>query len=1058
MLLMAELNFGAVIFDLDGVITKTASVHSLAWKQMFDGYLKSRETKFSEPFIEFTNEKDYLPFVDGKPRYKVVQSFLESRNINLPYGNQEDSPETETIRGLGRKKNQIFLNLLEKGQIEVFWSTIDLIKNLIQRGVRIGVASSSKNCKKILEGTKLLYLFETRVDGLVSAELGLQGKPEPDIFTTACKNLKIPLDKAVIVEDAVSGVQAGKNGNFGLVIGVARENNHYELKKNGADIVVSDLGEVSIETLKNWFEKDLENESWTLTYYDYINEKGEESKREALCTIGNGYLGTRGVIEEFNSNLSSYPGTYIAGVYNKLESNINNRLVKNEDLVNCPNWQFITFKVDNGNYFLSNQQIPTKLERKLNLRNGLLTKEMEVIEKESKRTYIISHRFASMSNCHILAMQYELTPMNYSGTVSLKTSLDGTIINSGVDRYKQLNSKHLIPVTQKSEGNTNFILVETSQSNIQIVLASKLIVTQKGKQREIKKWKNHVEKGKIAIEITLDVTENIPVRIEKFVTIYTSKDPDIPKRTSLIDKAKSTVEKLENFDKLVKDSSDIWKNIWDKIDIKIEGDRLVQKLIRLHMYHLFVSASPHNEKLDVGIPARGLHGEGYRGHIFWDTLFIFPFYNLNFPQITKSALVYRYNRLEKAKKNAEMYNLKGAMFPWQSGSTGEEETQTVHLNPESGDWDPDYSSLQRHVSLAVAYNILNYYWATLDHPFLEKYGLEILIEISKFWSSKAQIDKLDRYDISEVMGPDEFHEKLPNNKLGGLTNNFYTNIMVAWLYDQIEYLLKDFDEEVKISIFSKTRTSKEDVNHWKEIKRNLNINISDKGIIEQFKGYFELKEVRWNDYRKKYINIGRMDRILRSEGKSPDEYKVSKQADTLMVFFLLSVHEIRQLLSLMGYKTSNDFLQRNFDYYIERTSHGSTLSKVVHSHILNLIGRKEESYNFFYDAIKSDFVDIQGGTTGEGIHTGLMASTVTQTIVNFVGINFKSGMITINPNLPSHWRSIQFSFTYQKIRYSINISKRKIEIQLHKKKSKEIEIMIKNKKYIIKSGLFEIEY
>ncbi|MHA1991405.1 MAG: HAD-IA family hydrolase [Candidatus Hodarchaeales archaeon] len=1055
---MQELNFNAVIFDLDGVITKTASVHSLAWKQMFDGYLKYRETKFSELFVEFTKEKDYLPFVDGKPRYKGVQSFLKSRNIDLPYGNQNDSPETETICGLGNKKNQIFLSLLEKGQIEIFWTTIDLVKNLKQKGIKIGVASSSKNCKKILEGINLLDLFETRVDGLISAELNLQGKPEPDIFTTACKNLKIPFDKAVIVEDAVSGVRAGKNGNFGLVIGVARENNHYELKKNGADIVVSDMEEISIENLENWFKRGLEEESWTLEYYDYKNEKKEESKREVLCTIGNGYLGTRGVIEEFNSKFSSYPGTYIAGIYNKLESNINNRLVKNEDLVNCPNWQYITFKINKGEYFSLDQQICTKLVRKLNLKSGLLIKEMEVVENDTKITYVTTKRIASMNNFHVLALQYELIPRNYSGKITFKTSLDGTIVNSGVERYKQLNSKHLIPITQKSENNINFILVKTSQSNIQIVLASKLIVSQNGKQKENKTWKNDEEEGKINTEITLEVTENVPIKIEKFVSVYTSKDPDVTKDTSLIDKAKSTIENVENFDKIAIDSSDMWKKIWDKIDIKVEGDRIVQKLIRLHMYHLFIAASPHNEKLDVGIPARGLHGEAYRGHIFWDTLFIFPFYNLNFPEITKSALIYRYNRLEKAKEYAEKYGFRGAMFPWQSGSTGEEETQTVHLNPKSGQWDPDHSSLQRHVSLAVAYNILNYYWATLDSPFLEKYGLEILFEICMFWSSKAQLDELDKYDIPEVMGPDEFHEKLPNSELGGLTNNFYTNTMVAWLFDQIDNLLEDYNEEVKTRVFNKTKITKDDVNRWKEIKRSLNIYISEEGIIEQFKGYFKLKELNWNDYKKKYINIGRMDRILKSEGKNPDDYKVSKQADTLMPFFLLSIDEIGQLLSLWDYQTNEKFLEKNYDYYIERTSHGSTLSKVVHSHILNLLGRKEDAYNFFNDAIKSDFIDIQGGTTGEGIHTGVMASTVVQTIINFAGINFTPKMISINPNLPSHWRNIQFSFTYQKTNYTIFISQRKIKIQTQVKNSREIEIIIKNEKYTLNSTLFEIEY
>ncbi|OLS24719.1 MAG: putative glycosyl hydrolase [Candidatus Heimdallarchaeota archaeon LC_3] len=1055
---MKNWNFDAVIFDLDGVITKTASVHSFAWKKMFDNYLKTREHRFNESFVEFTKENDYLPFVDGKPRYKGVQSFLKSRGIEIPFGNQNDSPDLETTCGLGNKKNQIFLNEIKKGQVEIFWSTVELIKKLKSCAIKIGVASSSKNCKTILKGIKLLDLFDTRVDGIASAEMNLQGKPEPDIFTTACINLNVPFDKAIIIEDAVSGVQAGKNGNFGLVIGVARENNHYDLEKNGADIVVTDLSEISIQTLVKWFKDGLEDDSWTLKYYDYKNEKKEESKIEVLCTIGNGYLGTRGVIEEFNFNYSSYPGTYISGVYNKLESTVSNRIVVNEDLVNCPNWQFFTFKIGNRKFLSFNEQKYTRIERKLQLKNGLLIKEMEIIENDGKITQIVSKRIASMNNCHILAMQYQLTPKNYSGKITLKTSLDGTITNSGVERYKHLNSKHLIPVTQNSERNISFIQVKTNQSNIQIILVSKLIVSQNGKQIEIKNWRNYEQDGKIDSEITLDVTEKSTIKIEKIVSIYTSQDPDILKESSLIDIAKSTACKYYDFDKIVTNSSKIWKNIWDKIDIKIEGDRLIQKLIRLHMYHLFVTASLHNEKLDVGIPARGLHGEAYRGHIFWDTLFIFPFYNMNFYQITKSALKYRYKRLHKAKEYAETYGFKGAMFPWQCGSTGEEETQTLHLNPQSGAWDPDYSSLQRHVSLTIAYNIINYYSWTLDLSFLINFGLEILLEISNFWASKVQLNNSNSYDISEVIGPDEFHEKLPESKKGGLTNNFYTNIMVAWLYNKMDILLKNVDRKTKLRLFTKTNINEKDLEKWKKIKRNLKINISDEGIIEQFEGYFNLKELDWDHYKKKFGNIGRMDRILKSEGKSSDYYKVSKQADTLMPFFLLSLSEIRQLLSSLGFKTSDDILHKNFDYYSKRTSHGSTLSKVVHSHLLNLIGRKNESYDYFIDAIKSDYIDIQGGTTGEGIHTGVMASTTVHTIMNFAGINFKSEIISINPNLPFRWRNIKFGFSYRKVNYKINISKKKIRVHAESSVLDEIEIEIINKKYLVTSKILEIEY
>ncbi len=251
---MSKLSFEAVIFDLDGVITQTAKVHSLAWKKMFDDYLKLRKVKYGESFNEFTHEKDYLPYVDGKPRYKGVESFLISRGINLQFGDPSDLPDTETICGLGNMKDRNFNTILTTDGVQVYDSTVTIIKKLKQNNIKIAVASSSKNCKSVLEAAGLLELFETRVDGVISAELNLKGKPEPDIFTTACDNLQTDYKKAIIVEDAVSGVQAGAKGGFGLVLGIARENNESELLKYGADRVIKDFSEISITDLEKWFQ------------------------------------------------------------------------------------------------------------------------------------------------------------------------------------------------------------------------------------------------------------------------------------------------------------------------------------------------------------------------------------------------------------------------------------------------------------------------------------------------------------------------------------------------------------------------------------------------------------------------------------------------------------------------------------------------------------------------------------------------------------------------------------------------------------------------------------
>jgi HAD superfamily hydrolase (TIGR01509 family) len=244
-----KLDFDAAIFDMDGVLTQTAAVHSIAWKRMFDEYLRTRESKYGEPFKEFTHASDYLKYVDGRPRNRGVETFLQSRGIILPFGSPEKGDEGETICALGNRKNTLFNRIIESEGVRLYDSTVALIQDLLRQGTKVGLATSSKNSAVILHKTNTAHLFGTVVDGLVSEKLGLKGKPEPDIFSTASANLGVPSAHAIVIEDAVSGVQAGAKGGFALVIGVAREDNAQELRDHGADLVVRDLSETSVEKI-----------------------------------------------------------------------------------------------------------------------------------------------------------------------------------------------------------------------------------------------------------------------------------------------------------------------------------------------------------------------------------------------------------------------------------------------------------------------------------------------------------------------------------------------------------------------------------------------------------------------------------------------------------------------------------------------------------------------------------------------------------------------------------------------------------------------------------------
>ena len=1030
--------FEAVIFDLDGVITKTALVHASAWKKMFDQYMRSRESRFGEPFREFTHAGDYLPYVDGKPRYNGVASFLESRGIDIPFGDPGDDTVQETVCGLGNRKNIMFNKVLDEEGVEVYDSSVEILHGLKEAGVRIGVASSSKNCKPVLEKAGLLDFFETRVDGVVSAEIGLKGKPEPDIFTTACDNLGVSYHRSVVVEDAVSGVQAGRKGNFGLTLGVAREENVRELLVGGADIVVEDLGEIGLEGINDWFEQGMERDGWLLRYFDYQQES--ERSREALLAVGNGYFGTRGAMEESSANNVNYPGTYISGLFNRLVSKVGDRDIENEDFVNSSNWLPVTFRIGGGPWFGFKPEPSFAIQsigRTLDLHRGELTRELVVVDSHGRITRVASSRFAGMDDPHRAGLRYSVTPVNYEGKIEIRSEIRGDHRNAGVERYNDLNQQHLVPVSEEVVNDRMDLVVRTSQSGLGIALCARNIVRKSGKKVQ---QTTQIGSGWIGQTFATEGVKEQEIVLEKLVTMYTSRDPGVDDPLGF---ARNTLKGMGSYPEELKLSADSWGKIWNKIDVTIEGDREAQRLVRLHLFHMMVSASRHHAGLDAGIPPRGLHGEAYRGHIFWDELYMIPLYNLHCPEVVRSVLMYRFRRLDAARAYAKEYGYEGAMFPWQSGSDGREETQVIHLNPLSGEWGDDYSSLQRHISLAIAFNVWNYYHATGDLAFMDHYGAEILLDICRFWVSKASKSGEDgRYHINKVMGPDEFHEKLPGDSEGGLTDNAYSNIMVSWMLDKAFRILGELTGDHRARILKLLALSDEDLGRWDDIMHHLALHTDHEGVIEQFQGYFGLDELDWDFYREKYGNIHRLDRILKAEGLSPDDYKLAKQADLLMSVYNLGETEVTRILKVLGYSLPGNFLEANFDYYIRRTSHGSTLSRLVHARLAWQMGRKEAGWDLYLDALRSDLVDIQGGTTGEGIHCGVMAGTVCEVIYTYGGLSLNGDHPALDPALPDHWAGLQFSFSFKGTHFQVAISSGEIKISVKNAGKEKIKVHI----------------
>lgn len=789
--------------------------------------------------------------------------------------------------------------------------------------------------------------------------------------------------------------------------------------------------------------------AWMLVYDTW--EPKHQPLREALCTLGNGRFATRGAAEEAQAGAEHYPGTYLAGGFNRLESEVSGRIIENEDLVNWPNWLCLSFRPEGDPWFHIGTADLLEFRQVLDIRRGVLERCLRVRHSGNRETTLSSRRIVHMDQPHLAAIQWVLRPENWSGQMEIRSALDGAVTNQGVKRYRELSSRHLEPLGAGRVGEDGiFLRVRTNQSHIEMVQGARtrLFGGDEPAQLERETLEGH---GMIEQRLRVQCEQEKDLTVEKTVAVFTSRDSAISEPSL---SARGALRRAGRFEELCDSHFRAWRHLWNRADIGIEGDHeSSQRILRLHIFHLLQTTSFNTTHLDAGVPARGLHGEAYRGHIFWDELFIFPLLNLRIPKLTRSLLMYRRRRIREARKLAKESGLRGAMFPWQSGSTGREESQALHLNPKSGDWIPDDTYRQRHVNAAIAYNIWEYFRATRDMEFLSYPGAGMLIEIARFWASLTHYNKRsDRYEIHGVVGPDEFHTKYPDAEEIGLKNNAYTNIMAVWVLDRARRMLDLLAEGRRAEIIEKLDLSDDELLRWEEISHRMFVPFHDnESIISQFEGYEELEEFDWAGYERKYGDIQRLDRILDAEGDTPNRYKASKQADVLMLFYLLSATELEQIFHRLDYPFDHETIPRNIDYYLKRTSHGSTLSRIVHSWVLARSDR-ERSWQLFKQALRSDVEDIQGGTTAEGIHLGAMAGTVDLVQRAFSGLEMREETLWLAPCLPKELKAVRLRIHYRGHWINLRIEQHSVTVGFEKGWAEPAKIGIRDKVYAFAPG------
>ncbi|GAA1599131.1 MULTISPECIES: glycoside hydrolase family 65 protein [Kribbella] len=746
---------------------------------------------------------------------------------------------------------------------------------------------------------------------------------------------------------------------------------------------------------------------WILAFSGY--DPADERRREALCTTGNGYFATRGAWAGSMAGEHHYPGTYLAGYYNRLTDTIGDARVENESLVNLPDWLPLTVAVDDGEWWTPDNSEVLQHDLELNVRRGVVTRRFALRDPAGRELRGVERRFASMADPHLAGQTLAVTVVNWSGRLRIGSAVHGDVTNSGVDRYRKLAARHLTDL--RPEADRDLLVTATlSQSRHRVTVGTRTVATHRGSPLE--GWTTSSDSDSAYAELSVDVTAGDVVGIEKIVALHGSRDVGIsePRLATRL-----ALDNAPRFADLLDAHVLAWSQLWRRFAVDLEEtyDGTLGAL-RLNIFHLLQSVSPHSVDADTGVPARGLHGEAYRGHVFWDELFVFPVLTLRMPELSRALLRYRYRRLPAARLAARRLGLPGAMFPWQSGSDGREESPRIHLNPLSGHWTEDGSYRQRHVGLAVAYTMWQYVEVTGDLDFLADHGAEVIVEIARFFAGLTEYDTgRDRYVIRDVVGPDEFHTCVDNNA--------YTNVMAVWLFGAAARALDRLPSWRRTELVDSLGLRQEERNHWDELTRRMYVPFHD-GVISQFEGYEQLAELDWARYRQEYGDIRRLDRILEAEGRDVASYQVSKQADVLMLLYLLPSNDLHALLERLGYRLSGAVIRRTVEYYLARTCHGSTLSAIVHAWGLATLD-PDRALAFLEQALHSDAGEaLRTGTTAEGVHLGAMAGSADLIQRCFTGLTTANDVLRFRPRWPAKLGTFEMALRYHGHRLVAQIS------------------------------------
>jgi alpha,alpha-trehalose phosphorylase len=1002
-------DFDAVLFDLDGVLTTTRAVHAAAWKRTFDEFLSAWDSRHGTNSTPFDERADYAAHVDGKPRQDGVRDFLASRGIVLPEGEPDSGPEDESVWGVGNRKQQLIVDELERSGVEVFPGSVAWVRELRWAGLKTAVVSSSRNCASALAYAGITNLFDTVVDGNTELELHLPGKPSPGTFLEAARRLGVSPERAVVVEDALAGVEAGRAGKFGLVVGVDRDGHAAGLAAHGADVVVADLGELLAAPAEEVHRAgprdhkmlaaaqrimaatgDYPPDPWRLVERVYNPDYFQQT--ETLFALSNGFLGIRASFEE--GEPSYRPATLLNGFHETWPIAYPERAhgfaTVGQTIVPVPDGTTIRLFVDEDPVTCQTSEV-REFERTLDMRAGVLDRSVVYQLADGRRFRVRTMRFVSLAHRHMACIRHEVTSLDAPARLLISSELITPHLTQEREELDPRQSlafagEALRPDIEHAEGVRVIRTYRTARSGLAVAA---------GMDHDLDEMplidiRTKLDAGRAHVVFEFDSAPGQTVQLIKWLAYhYGTEDP-----ADLANLAGLTLYRgrTGGYAAALADHQREVTAFWERSEVAWEGGPAGQQALHFSLFSI-LQASARSE--GHGVPAKGLTGTGYEGHYFWDTeAYVLPFLIHTSPEVARSLLMHRVRMLPDARRRAREVGCSGALFPWRT------------INGQEASAYYAAGTAQYHIDADIAYALDQYVRVTGDTDLLFRHGVDLLVETARMWAGLGFYSdrQCGRFVINKVTGPDEYTTVV--------NNNLFTNLMAAEnmriAADSVARVRTESPADYS-RLVDRTGLGDDEVTTWRRAAERIYIPFDIQARVHlQDDGFLDLAP--W-DFAG--TPADRYPLLLHYHPLEIYRHQVIKQADVVLATVMLPD------------RFTAEERRRIFAYYDPLTTGDSSLSECIQAIAAADAGKYRSAEEYLVDAAAVDMADTAGNLR-DGVHVASAAGTWMAVVYGFAGYRWRERGPEFSPILPTRARRLRLPLLLRGSLLTIDIEEHRV--------------------------------